>query len=111
MKDAVKHWQVQRLSGLLLVPLSLWFVGGIIQLAGAEWSLVRDWLGAPFNAGLGILLFLILFRHLQLGLDVVIDDYVHTPAHNARAQTLVRIICTGNAFLCIAALITLTLRA
>jgi succinate dehydrogenase / fumarate reductase membrane anchor subunit len=60
-----------------LVPLCLWFVIGLVDVIGAEYAVVSDWIGAPLNAGLLVVLIVAVFHHAQLGLQVVIEDYVH----------------------------------
>jgi len=76
-KEGVQHWWVQRLTALALVPLSLWFIYSMIRLTGAEHSIVVAWFGHTLNAVLMIVLIATTFHHAQLGLQVVIEDYVH----------------------------------
>ncbi len=77
-KDGTGHWWAQRLTALALIPLTIWFVGAVISLIGAEQAVVAAWIGSPVVAGLLILLIVVTFYHTALGLQVVIDDYVHT---------------------------------
>jgi succinate dehydrogenase / fumarate reductase membrane anchor subunit len=76
-KEGVAHWWAQRLTALALVPLTLWFVVGVVGLAGAERDALVAWVAAPWNATLMILLITATFHHAQLGVQVVIEDYVH----------------------------------
>jgi succinate dehydrogenase / fumarate reductase membrane anchor subunit len=76
-KEGVQHWWVQRLTALALVPLSLWFVASVICLAGGGRAELVAWLASPFSAGLLLLCLLATFWHAILGLQVVIEDYVH----------------------------------
>lgn len=76
-KEGVQLWWMQRLSALALVPLSLWFVWAVITHMGADHTAVATWLHWPSNAVLLILLVAASFYHAQLGLQVVIEDYVH----------------------------------
>ena len=76
-KEGVHHWWAQRLTALALVPLVLWFVASIAGLAGAEIGLVRAWIAEPVTAVLLVLLIAATFHHMQLGMQVVIEDYVH----------------------------------
>jgi succinate dehydrogenase / fumarate reductase membrane anchor subunit len=79
-KDGVGHWWVQRLTAVALVPLILWFVASIVGLVGADHAAFVAWLSRPFNAVLMTVLLIAGFHHLQLGLQVVIEDYVHHEA-------------------------------
>jgi succinate dehydrogenase / fumarate reductase membrane anchor subunit len=76
-KEGVHHWWMQRLSAILLVPLTLWFVIAVVAHVGADYAATRAWLGSPVSFGLMVLLIGATFYHAQLGLQVVIEDYVH----------------------------------
>ena len=76
-KEGVEHWWVQRLTSVALVPLVIWFAFQIGDLAGADLATFQFWLGHHANALLMVLLVVTLFHHAQLGLQVVIEDYVH----------------------------------
>jgi succinate dehydrogenase / fumarate reductase, membrane anchor subunit len=75
--DGVHHWFAQRSSAALLVLLAAWLLYAAIALAGADFATTRAFLAQPFNAALMILLLVSLFYHAMLGLQVVIEDYVH----------------------------------
>ena len=77
-KDGVRHWWVQRLTAVALVPLGIWFVTQAIKLAGVSHAAFKVWLSTGANFLLMALLVITMFYHLQLGLQVVIEDYVHT---------------------------------
>ena len=76
-KSGVSHWWGQRVSAIALVPLSIWFVASVVALIGAEHGATRAWIGSPLAAGLTILLVVATFYHAYLGLQVVIEDYIH----------------------------------
>jgi succinate dehydrogenase / fumarate reductase membrane anchor subunit len=86
-RSGVGHWWVQRLTALALIPLALWFVWHAVGLLGADLRLARDFVGAPVNAVLLVLSVITLFWHSFLGVQVVIEDYVHGEAR--RLVTLV----------------------
>ena len=79
-KEGTHHWWAQRLTAIALVPLTVWFVVSILMLVGADRVAIAEWLGNPVTAGLLVMLILAAFHHAQLGLQVVIEDYVHTEA-------------------------------
>ena len=75
-KEGVHHWWVQRVSAVALVPLVLWFAFSLAVNAGSGYEGAREWVGSPVTAGAAILLIATVFYHAQLGLQVVIEDYV-----------------------------------
>lgn len=75
-RRGVEHWWAQRLTAAALVPLSLWFVGAIIGLAGADYQHVASWAGNLWNASLLLLLIGATLYHMALGLQVVVEDYL-----------------------------------
>jgi succinate dehydrogenase / fumarate reductase membrane anchor subunit len=76
-KEGVQHWWMQRVSAIALVPLTLWFVIALVAHVGADYTATRTWLGSPVTFGLMLLLVGATFYHAQLGLQVVIEDYIH----------------------------------
>ena len=76
-RTGLHHWWAQRLTALALVPLSLWFVGSVIHLSGASHQAVIDWMSSTVTLSLMLVLIVATFHHLQLGMQVVIEDYVH----------------------------------
>ena len=76
-KDGVHHWWMQRMTAIALVPLVLWFSFSLISYAGADYHTVTAWIGSPLVAVLLIALIASVFYHAQLGLQVVLEDYVH----------------------------------
>jgi succinate dehydrogenase / fumarate reductase membrane anchor subunit len=89
-KDGVPHWIWQRLTAVALVPLTFWFVVAVVANAGADYGGVRAWVATPHVAVLLSVYLATLFHHSQLGLQVVIEDYVHTRWINLGALLLVK---------------------
>lgn len=77
-KDGVAHWWAQRITAVALLPLLLWFAAALAASAGMDHAAAKEWLSNPVSAILMILLIAAGFHHAQLGLQVVIEDYVHT---------------------------------
>lgn len=94
-KDGTAHWWAQRLTAVALVPLSVWFVASMVALTGAPREDVAAWLGQPLPAILMILLIVAAFHHAQLGLHVVIEDYVHRPALRVASLMAVKFTALG----------------
>lgn len=77
-KKGVQHWWWQRLTAVVLVPLCLWFIGTIVTMQASDYSTVVNWIQSPLVSGLLVFLIAALFYHTQLGLQAVIEDYVHS---------------------------------
>ena len=103
-KEGVEHWWVQRLTSVALVPLVIWFVFQVPGLAGADVVDLQAWLGHPANTLLMILLIATLFHHAQLGMQVVIEDYVHREGAKLTAIVAVKfvaIVCALSSVLAV----------
>jgi succinate dehydrogenase / fumarate reductase, membrane anchor subunit len=85
-KSGAAHWWAQRVTAVALIPLSLWFVCAALRLVGASHEEMLAWISGPIPVVLLIALVLASFYHLALGLQAVIDDYVHGEV--ARLATL-----------------------
>jgi succinate dehydrogenase / fumarate reductase, membrane anchor subunit len=70
------HFFRQRVTAVLLVPLTVWFVFSVARYTGADHTTVSAFLADPVNAGLMLALILIGIYHMMLGLQVVIEDYI-----------------------------------
>lgn len=77
-KHGFSHWWWQRVTAIALIPLTLWFVWSVLQGLNADFAQVQAWLSAPLNATLMLAFVLTALFHGQTGLQVVIEDYVHT---------------------------------
>lgn len=75
-KHGVHHFWTQRVSAVALVPLALWFVFSVAQLAGGDYAAVRHWVAAPSVAVVLLLFLVTTFYHSWLGVQVIIEDYV-----------------------------------
>ena len=79
-KEGTGHWWAQRLTAVGLVPLTLWFIFSVIGMPHGNYEIVTAWIAEPINAIGLILLVMTLVYHSELGLQVVIEDYVHGAA-------------------------------
>jgi succinate dehydrogenase / fumarate reductase membrane anchor subunit len=110
-KEGVEHWWAQRVTALALVPLAVWFVIVVIELAGADRALFVDWVRHPVPAVLLVLLMTATFYHGALGLQVVIEDYVENEARRLGLLIIVRFAAIVLAVLGIFAVLKLSLGA
>ncbi len=75
-KEGASHWWLQRLTAVALVPLSIWLVFSVAMLGSANYTIVIEWLQSPVTVVLLILFIAATFYHTQLGLQVIVEDYV-----------------------------------
>ena len=92
-KHGVGHWISERVTSVALVPLSLWAVFSVLNLARTGYGGAVLWLHSPINAVLAALLMLISFQHMHAGLRVVVEDYIHTPGTKATLLVLNLFVC------------------
>jgi succinate dehydrogenase / fumarate reductase, membrane anchor subunit len=79
-KGGTRHWWAQRLTAIALVPLSFWFIYSLAGMNMMDHADVTGWIQSPVISTLLILFIYLIFYHAQLGMQVVIEDYV---AHEA----------------------------
>jgi succinate dehydrogenase membrane anchor subunit len=75
--EGVGHWWLQRVTAVALIPLTLWFVLSVLGKPLQSYDAMRGWLGQPWVAVLTILLVTTIAWHSKLGMQVIIEDYVH----------------------------------
>ena len=78
-KEGTDHWWGQRVSAVAMIILGSWFVYSLLRLDSLTYLDVIRFIGVPLNAVLLSLLSLTLAYHSYLGVQVVIEDYVHAP--------------------------------
>ena len=77
MSEGIKHWRRQRITSVLLIPLTMWFLIFMSMNFGKEYVEVKSSLELPFNIIMMSLFLIVTFFHLQQGLQVIIEDYLH----------------------------------
>ena len=92
-KEGVEHWWRQRLTAVALVPLALWFVASLLAHVGGGYEQTLAWLGRPVPAILMIVLIAVTFYHAALGMQVVVEDYVHREWVKLGALIALRFAC------------------
>jgi succinate dehydrogenase / fumarate reductase membrane anchor subunit len=91
-KSGTHHWWQQRLTAVALVPLGLWFIWSLIAVDVTEHASVVRWLREPVTVVLLILLLGALLHHAQLGVQVVIEDYVEPEWQKLACIVMVRFL-------------------
>lgn len=108
-RSGAGHWWWQRLTALANVPLVIWFVASAVSLSGAGHAEVRAWLGGQMNATLMVLLVVSAFWHARLGLQVVIEDYVHDRAIKLASQVGLDLLTAALVTSCLLAILKVSL--
>jgi succinate dehydrogenase / fumarate reductase membrane anchor subunit len=98
-KSGVHHWWLQRLTSIALIPLTIWFTVSLASLPSLDHVTVVAWMAQSWTALLLVLLVLVATYHSQLGVRVVVEDYVHNTG--LRTVTLVTLTFL-HAFLAVA---------
>ena len=103
-KDGTEHWWAQRVTAVALLILGGWFLVSIMRLDNFAHTLMLDWAGRPFNSVMLLLLSVTLAWHSALGVQVVLEDYVHGTFIKVASLLLNRF---AHAFLAIAAAVAI----
>ena len=104
-KSGLDHWWHQRLTALALIPLTAWFAVSLIVIASGTYQQAVDWIRDPIVAGLLILMLAAGYYHLKLGMQVIIEDYVHVEWQKITALIVVTFWCIALALASIMAVV------
>ena len=104
-KSGTEHWWHQRLTALALIPLTGWFAVSLIVLASGDYHQAVDWIRDPIVAGLLVLMLAAGYYHLKLGMQVIIEDYVHVEWLKLAALIVVTFWCIALALASIMAVV------
>ncbi len=104
-RTGLHHWKMQRLTAIANLLLVLWFMFSAMALAGSGYAQVRAWLASPVSASLMVLLIISTFYHARLGLQVVVEDYVHHEGLRIGSLAALALIAFGLAVACIVAVL------
>jgi succinate dehydrogenase / fumarate reductase, membrane anchor subunit len=91
------HWWTERLTSVATLALFVWLAVSLLRLPALDHRTVTEWLAHPLAAVPMLLLILATFWHLKLGLQVVIDDYVHEPGNRFFAILLLNFAAVAGA--------------
>ena len=108
-KTGTEHFVHQRLTATALVGLSIWFVIFVLSLLGTDYITAVDAVAKPWNAILLVGFLIAMFWHAQLGLQVVLEDYVHTSLPALALQTTVKFIAVLGAIVSVFAVARIAL--
>lgn len=108
-KDGTHHFIVQRITAVVLVFLSVYVIGLLISLIGGDYLAVHAAVAKPVNAVLLVAFLIATFWHAQLGMRVIIEDYVHTPWLAVGSQLAIIFVCVLAALASVLAVIRIAL--
>lgn len=108
-RRGTSHFWAQRVTAVALLPLCAWFVYSMVALGDSRHEVVHAWVAQPAAALLFGAFVVGLFHHAQLGLQVVIEDYVHTPWLKVASLMLLKLLAILLAAAAVLALLRITL--
>lgn len=93
-KEGTNHWWALRATSVTLVPLSLWFVISLMSVAHADYAAAIEWVGKPWNSALLVVFLVSMFYHAILGMEEVLQDYVHHEGLKVAAILVMKFVLT-----------------
>jgi len=97
IKTGFDHWWLQRLTAVSNLFLMCWAVCAVVGLVGSNYETFTLWLSQPLHAILLSLFIMSTFTHAALGLQIIIEDYIHTELTKVLSLMAVRLVLTGLA--------------
>ncbi len=91
------HWLLQRFTAVGNLLLIFWFIASVLMLPNMSYATVREWIAQPVPATAMALLIVTTFWHARLGMQVMFEDYVHTPANKFAVMTALNLAAFGGA--------------
>jgi len=93
------HWLLQRFTAIGNLLTALFFIGALLMLPDLGYKTVREWIAAPLPATAMALLIVTTFWHARLGLQVLVEDYVHEHANKFAVMAALNLAAfAGGAF-------------
>ena len=96
-KDGTRHWWMQRISAIALIPLTVWLTGSLVAIGAADHAQTVHWIRSPTVSIALLLTIAALFYHAQLGMQVIIEDYVHVEWMKLTALIAVKLLAIAIA--------------
>ncbi len=93
-RNGTHHWWMQKIAAVALIPLTVWFVASIVQMTKADYFTVISWLSSPIPAILMLIYIVIAIYHLRLGLQAIVEDYIHSEGMKVGLQFSILFGCT-----------------
>lgn len=110
-KSGTTHWWMQRVTAVALIPLTFWLVLFLQQLFHASYPEIQQWLISPVNFTLLLAWAIASFYHAALGLQVVIEDYLHPEWLKIVLVWVIKLTFTGAAITSLVLVIRIAISA
>jgi len=91
-KSGTHHWIAQRLTAIALIPLSIWFVFSLVCMTELSHQAAIEWIQSPLVAVFLLLFIIAMFHHAQLGIQVVIEDYIESNVVKITGLVLLKLV-------------------
>ncbi len=110
-KSGIHHWWAERVTAIALVPLTVWFVYAVLHLLGAPQAAVHRFVANPVNTVLLLAMVAMTFHHMQLGLQVVMEDYISSQKWQPVAILLNKAVALLLGLLCAVSILRMAFTA
>jgi succinate dehydrogenase / fumarate reductase membrane anchor subunit len=108
--NPISHWWIQKLTSLLLIPLSAWLLYTGVSMAGADYASAVEFMGRPTNALMAVMFTAVALYHATLGIQTIIEDYL-APGLGRVLLMVTKVGCTAGVLAVIAAAFKLSFGA
>ena len=109
--SGLHHWWTERVTGIALIPLNIWFVYAVLHLLGAPQAAIHRFVANPLNTVLLLATVVMTFHHMQLGLQVVMEDYIDNRKVQAVALLLNKAVALILGLLCTVSILRMAFTA
>jgi succinate dehydrogenase / fumarate reductase membrane anchor subunit len=106
-----RHYWLQRLTAIALVPLTLWFVWAVVRYVGAPYEEVIAFFGHPVSAVAMLMFVLMALGHMLLGVQVVIEDYIRKEGSKIALLLLLNFVVLAIAITCVVAVLRMVVHS
>lgn len=91
------HWLVQRFTAIGNLVLGLWLIASLLLLPDLDYATVHEWIARPLSATAMTLLIVTMFWHARLGMQVMLEDYIHETGNKFAAMALLNLATFAGA--------------